>query len=1826
MIKGKIVLQNSLLSFSKFFLFWALIVQIVFIATWAVGQNQPPVRKDSAAGKQVNGVPSKKLPSWQNVRSVDDFFDEYVVQNPMAKKLITDRYVNYLHDRFGDSLEIVNDRLDTVFSPTDWMQAVDHAANGEFSKLQVFAGEVAGKKLIEAIFPFGGTVLTQAYDYAKMVSDEVQAWGNQKDVQSFVRGYMSQYESSWRTMNSEQFSTAWLTQSFNKEWGEARERYGWAQWTKSRAEYLDKQLYPQSWQSVMNMAAKYRKHVRNGEQLIAEARAEQIGFIKNSHKYYERMVKIAKLLYYAGETESPNINDCATEIEAYLKLDQAQKDHYLKKAREGYAVAMGENSIKQVENQATEFESHYNSYSSENAINRLLSLPNPRYQQFYTNYNQIAERFLSGRLRYNEYRSFTVRNKKAWDSVTMYIVWAVDGSDSMIRRVGVDGEHEKRAGRKGRQLKGELAQHNQKLIKLEEELAKRVQKKAKEKVAEYNKLKRARQPELVEREQAVSQVKKRSSKSVAELSPPSSNINIDHLADYIGWHGGDVGRQVSSLPSPGGEIEPHLQDVEVAFTNLDKRVRAESAEEAELLQAELPPVQQKVQQSLQVLSEIEDWGYKNQNWIDFSPALQNQFNSLHQKRIKAITNGYTLRQRQEAIARTGMANDDIKHLVNNERDYIDFSFSEVRKRVAYAESLSSQTKRLVKQYGKLDINLVAEVPGVLTENEAEDQTINLLEHPKFATFAGIDRVLAHAEIVKRDLGSSNYMKILAPDYIAVNDPAKKFTDEITYYVYRGWKPEEDFENKLKKLKAMVPRFRQVLQNVDAIPHEDAELINAIHSKAVDLKSYVDSAPFQKWENNIVERTIVESAVLEIIKEQFAIIRLANERLDQAIEAYQIAQGYMDKNEPKDRQLVQSLIDDAIKLRRNDPEQGYNLAVKAVNHLEYIKIYVPYWLVDHNTLHVRSHGLVDEMDYYKKHPVKPGDVVDEILNKGNYHVTINGRSSKTMGRFEANEFASKDGHIEIRTESYDPEFKKAEKVMLSIYSGERPKEPTYTVVARNKADFVYTFKVPFEKEYTFDIRILTNDLKTYAPESYPLHFHWGRKPVKTIGDVKVFEVTKQGEVITFFGQIDVSLELKFVESGQQAVDELHVLGLAATGQYGLDPGQEYGMLRGSWLDLLSYEKDPQSSNKFKHYSTEEEEEKSLRLWEFQAFIEPNEKYDVYQKVGSQWQLVAYVIGMNVPEPSLPKDNEIIGDGKTATTHFDPDDTVTPLPTPLPPKIKQTGGTANTTNTGKYISDYPSTGENNAIIPGDDTQITGLGSMGELDGQLDVLQGVSLAGNWVDKNGHKVSITQNGQKATATAQENNGPVGWKTAPGEVNGNTVEMNFNGWKLTGNISQQGKKISWSNKSVWIRVLSGSGFAGQPGAPADLGKSWDVTEVFGWTGVWTRRDKSNVFDALWTLGGKREKAELAINITGNIVNVKRKQKTGYSFPGQMCEYKGTLAADKMTVKGTYGCDWARGPFNWKAIIRFNPNTDVSTITSKPQPHNGVNVNPDMDTYNQSTSTKEVYSWVDWELTCPQPWKLDVSTSATIIGTRKLSRCVNNNLSAPLRAVEFRKNGILASDVYNVVFFTDPKNRASLTSRVVRRLLHDTKGKLGSEALINIYFNDKKDRWESANRQYTRWRSTGIKDEEMNFFNLQHHRGIWDYPVKTHSKWYPDGSPAYKKTYKEVENPDHWRSVDVSSVAYEPDGRLKMRYEDFVIKQNSDGYWNSFPSHVLSWTGKPSRKNGEFFYEVVQQPSGAWVRFEKKYLTFSSTGEVTVTRLYEIYLDAACNCYKSKRL
>ena len=102
------------------------------------------------------------------------------------------------------------------------------------------------------------------------------------------------------------------------------------------------------------------------------------------------------------------------------------------------------------------------------------------------------------------------------------------------------------------------------------------------------------------------------------------------------------------------------------------------------------------------------------------------------------------------------------------------------------------------------------------------------------------------------------------------------------------------------------------------------------------------------------------------------------------------------------------------------------------------------------------------------------------------------------------------------------------------------------------------------------------------------------------------------------------------------------------------------------------------------------------------------------------------------------------------------------------------------------------------------------------------------------------------------------------------------------------------------------------------LGYRWDVVVPGGWTGIWTRRDIagaiSNQYDAVWshpTYGLIRSDIRIHIDVRDGLI-IERRDLTGGQV-GKTCRYVGQLYFAQRTASGTFGCQWAPGPFTWSA-------------------------------------------------------------------------------------------------------------------------------------------------------------------------------------------------------------------------------------------------------------------------------------------------------------------------
>jgi hypothetical protein len=142
----------------------------------------------------------------------------------------------------------------------------------------------------------------------------------------------------------------------------------------------------------------------------------------------------------------------------------------------------------------------------------------------------------------------------------------------------------------------------------------------------------------------------------------------------------------------------------------------------------------------------------------------------------------------------------------------------------------------------------------------------------------------------------------------------------------------------------------------------------------------------------------------------------------------------------------------------------------------------------------------------------------------------------------------------------------------------------------------------------------------------------------------------------------------------------------------------------------------------------------------------------------------------------------------------------------------------------------------------------------------------------------------------------------------------------VAGCLNTQNGYIAGAERIKLQELMNQSSLA--PGC--GLGIRWDETEE-GWTQVWTRRGVSNVFDVTGTKSGFTNlTAVQTIEINGNRVFVNRT----WASDGNSCEYEGTLAVDGITVTGTYRCI-SGGPYSWRATIRCESSSNVSTTASK---------------------------------------------------------------------------------------------------------------------------------------------------------------------------------------------------------------------------------------------------------------------------------------------------------
>jgi FkbM family methyltransferase len=134
--------------------------------------------------------------------------------------------------------------------------------------------------------------------------------------------------------------------------------------------------------------------------------------------------------------------------------------------------------------------------------------------------------------------------------------------------------------------------------------------------------------------------------------------------------------------------------------------------------------------------------------------------------------------------------------------------------------------------------------------------------------------------------------------------------------------------------------------------------------------------------------------------------------------------------------------------------------------------------------------------------------------------------------------------------------------------------------------------------------------------------------------------------------------------------------------------------------------------------------------------------------------------------------------------------------------------------------------------------------------------------------------------------------------------------WLWSGRLAMVAKAVIQPVKSAVKRSLA---LFRDP-----LGAVW-IEEESGWAGVWTRRGRSEVFDAVWTKDGLKVEAVLLVTVEGDLVTLTRKTSSD--------------GADEMTYIGTMNGSKISGSYpggRWSALIRQSAPIDFPNNSAPP--------------------------------------------------------------------------------------------------------------------------------------------------------------------------------------------------------------------------------------------------------------------------------------------------------
>jgi hypothetical protein len=223
-----------------------------------------------------------------------------------------------------------------------------------------------------------------------------------------------------------------------------------------------------------------------------------------------------------------------------------------------------------------------------------------------------------------------------------------------------------------------------------------------------------------------------------------------------------------------------------------------------------------------------------------------------------------------------------------------------------------------------------------------------------------------------------------------------------------------------------------------------------------------------------------------------------------------------------------------------------------------------------------------------------------------------------------------------------------------------------------------------------------------------------------------------------------------------------------------------------------------------------------------------------------------------------------------------------------------------------------------------------------------QGLDLTGLWKDDTGGGAiyHVRQVGNRVYWIVDGT--PMGSfvNLSYGEISGNTItgiwvdlpgSPSLGGGNLTLRIESNDRLVKVSSNpyygaQAWTRQGSTSTTGGAIPGSGSGGEIWRYESDGGWSGTWTRRGTTDVFDSQLRANGSAQQNILEkVTIEGRRFHSERLQ----SSDGHLCMLDGTLESDNRTYSGTGSCPG--GPSGWQWTL-IRPTASAGLMRATPPP------------------------------------------------------------------------------------------------------------------------------------------------------------------------------------------------------------------------------------------------------------------------------------------------------